>query len=148
VIENPILILKDAKQEVWIKTDRTYAIPKTTYKMLLQSPKTFQTVEDAISASIVESLLKESLHRDYSEAIFLGFDINMDMQFNGLTISFSGYSSKISQLVELTIDRLINLDFSENKFDAIKQSLIRDLETSNKGLSNTKILSILNKMIR
>jgi hypothetical protein len=40
---------------------------------------TFRTIQDAISSSIIESLAKESLHRDYSEAIFLGFDINMDM---------------------------------------------------------------------
>jgi len=35
VNENPILILKDNKKEVWIKTDRSYAIPKATYKILL-----------------------------------------------------------------------------------------------------------------
>jgi len=31
----PILIQNDTKAEVWIKTDRSYAIPKATIKLLI-----------------------------------------------------------------------------------------------------------------
>jgi len=62
------LIKNDTLSEVWIKSDRSYAIPKATIKILIQSARTFSNINDAIKASILESIVKEALHKDFADA--------------------------------------------------------------------------------
>ncbi len=47
-MEQPSMILKNKYMEVWTKIDRTYAVPKGSFKILLQSPNTFRSAKEAI----------------------------------------------------------------------------------------------------
>jgi len=44
VVFNPSLIKNDTKCEVWLKTDRSYAIPKATIKIMIQSRYTYASI--------------------------------------------------------------------------------------------------------
>lgn len=48
------MLKKDAFGEIWMKTDRTFGLPKLYFKMLMESPFTFATVESAVMSRMID----------------------------------------------------------------------------------------------
>ncbi len=132
VEEKPHLVWDDELARVWFKFDHRFKQPKVMMQLRIETPKVYDTAEHLMLAKLYEAAIGEELNEMVYPIQLAGLSYGLGLERKGLNLSIGGYSERISDLLELVVRNLLEVNIDEEKFNNIKEAMIR-------GLNNRKL---------
>lgn len=84
--------------------------------MYMGRPLADQSPKSALKSQIFTSLVEESLSQYSYEATLAGLDFSVGNETDGIQLVVSGYSDKLSVLLEVVVDRIKSLKVDPSRF--------------------------------
>lgn len=134
VKEPPSLLIDRPNLRMWHKMDRYWRVPKAFIKTALLSPSVYQSPRSMTLNRIFQRVLNDDLNSFVYDASLAGCGYRVSCTPNGYRISVSGYSEKLSSLLDTLTTRMLSLiqdmrdgdEVLREKFEKAKQGLLRE----------------------
>ncbi|QIX01481.1 hypothetical protein AMS68_006998 [Peltaster fructicola] len=121
----PKLIKNDENIRTWFKKDDRFWVPKANIDVCLRSPIVNASPLTVVMTSLYKELVQDSLSEYAYDAELAGLQYNVASHSQGLDISLSGYNDKMSVLLEKVLTTMRDLEVSNERFEIIKERLLR-----------------------
>ena len=72
---------------------------------------------------MLQNLIYDKLSSELYDAILIGYKINVEDHYHGLDIEILGFSDKISKVLDIIIENIVNLQPEEEDLEAAKQEI-------------------------
>ncbi|KAK1470436.1 peptidase M16 inactive domain-containing protein [Colletotrichum tamarilloi] len=119
----PRLIRNESTMRVWWKESDFFNEPKATFTIKCWHPDIYSTPQDAVTSGLFVNLMMDHLYTEYFHATLAGLRFGIDRSSHGLLLTISGYEAKLDSLLKHVLDAVSRLEFSETRFDMIKEDL-------------------------
>ena len=124
-MKHPKLIRNDDKARIWFKKDDRYWVPKANLHITLRSPIVALSPYNMAMAQLYQALVQDDLVEYSYAAEIAGLEYNLSTHSLGLDITINGYNDKMLVLLDKVVKRVRDLDIQEDRFDIVKERLMR-----------------------
>ena len=131
--ERPVKVLDEPGLVLYYSQDQEFLRPKVAIQFKLRHPKAFVTLENTVLKDFYADAIRESLNEIAYPARMAGLGYSITSGTEGLYLTFSGYNESAKILLDQVIDAMLKVNISEERFAAIKDLTIRNLENFPKG---------------
>lgn len=121
----PTVVRNDESALTWWKKDDTFWVPKANLIVSCKNPIIFATAENAVKARLYTDLVRDALEEFSYDAELAGLDYNVGVDTRGLSFEVSGYNDKLPVLLEHVLKTTRELEIKDDRFDIIKERLVR-----------------------
>lgn len=121
----PTLIRHDENVRTWFKKDDRFWVPKANIFVCLRTPLASPTPRMAVLTQLYGALVRDGLEEYAYDAELAGLDYSLSEHSSGLDISVAGYNDKMSVLLEKVLLSMRDLDVREDRFEIIKERVMR-----------------------
>ena len=146
--EEPVLIWNDDIARVWYRFDNRFKQPKVSLRLLIETPRVYETIEDYARARLYEAAVQEALNEGVYPIQLAGLSYHLGVEKKGVNLSVSGYSERILDLLQLVAQNLTEINIDEQKFHDLKDNMIRQIENRKLGQAYTRALYINRRIWR
>ena len=136
--EEPHLVWDDDRAQVWFMFDHRFKQPKVMMQLRIETPLVYDTVEHLMLAKLYDAAIGEGLNEMVYTINLAGLSYSLSLEKKGVVLSIGGYSERISDLLNLVIQNLMEIKINEQKFDNIKEAMIRGLKNRELGQSYSR----------
>ncbi len=126
--EGPKLVREDDLVKVWFKFDNRFNQPKVLMKLLIETPRVYDTVENLARSRLYIAAVREGLNEVVYPIQMAGLSYHLGIEKKGVTLTLGGYSERVSDLLQLVAKNLTKIAVEEQKFNDLKRVIIRGLE--------------------
>ncbi len=137
--EEPHKVIDDERGQIWLKFDNDFGKPQSSLSLNINTPHAYDNVDNLVRAILFTSAIQEGLNEEAYPIQQAGLGYSLNVTKEGISLSFSGYSQKISALIDLVSRNLMNVKIDEEKFNTLKDNFIR-------GWSNQKFAAAHKKL--
>lgn len=123
---NPQVIEELPGFKLWHLQDDEFRVPKGVLYIAIDSPQAISTPRNIVKTRLCVEMFLDSLAKETYQAEIAGMGYNMYAHQGGVTLTVSGFSKKQPELMQLILQRFANRDFSQQRFDTIKQQMLRN----------------------
>ncbi|XP_077261763.1 insulin-degrading enzyme-like [Temnothorax americanus] len=134
----PIIIMDTSFVRVWHEKDDKFYVPKAMMTFHFVSPFAYM---DPISFNLTQMfvyLLRESLKKYTHIAKLAGIEWQITGTKYGINMTIDGYDDKQRDLLEKSMDQMINLEIDPKWFETLKEQNIKYFENHDALYSNTE----------
>ena len=136
LIDNkPVPVRDDESAKVWFKFDDRFKQPKVFMQLLIETPLVYDTVEHLAQSKLYEVALQEGLNEITYPISLAGLSYALAIEKRGLTLSVGGYSERTTDLLRLVAKNLRRVRIDEEKFQNLKEAVVRSMENKKLGQS-------------
>lgn len=128
--ETPELIEDLEGFRLWHLQDAQFRVPKGVVYVAIDSPHAVETPINIVKTRLCVEMFLDSLAEETYQAEIAGMGYNMYAHQGGVTLTLSGFSQKQPQLLDMILSRFSQRDFSQERFDSIKNQLLRSWRNS------------------
>lgn len=121
----PKLIRSDESARTWWKKDDQFWVPKGNVFITLRNPLAGATPAIAVKTRMYCELVKDALVEYSYDAEIAGLDYGLASYSLGLCIDVSGYSDKMSVLLEKVLESMRDLKVEPDRFRIVKERVLR-----------------------
>lgn len=129
----PRPLIEGVDLELYMDTDLEFNVPRAVILVSLRNDGGFVALEDAARSQLYSMLVQDDLNALAYPALLAGVSYQIAAPPKGFRISVGGYNDKQLVLLEEVLIRLMTLDVKEDRFDVMKDELIKDLANSLKN---------------
>jgi len=126
----PAIVLREPGLEVYLDTDMEFRVPRAVIHLGLRNNEGFTDIQDRANAYLYTTLVQDDLNALAYPAYLAGLNYDLVGPPKGFRVSIGGYDDKQLVLLEEVIKRLVNLEIDPDRFEVLKQELVRDLVNS------------------
>lgn len=130
----PQLLTQNKNMRVWFAQDQKFAQPRALISLRIKSPLIAANAEGAAQAQLFAALLADQLNEFAYPARLAGIDYTATTNARGYDISIFGYSSRQGLLMNKIMEMMRISKFKEERFNLIKENLLRTWRNQNKDL--------------
>ena len=148
--EFPIKIAKNiSKSNIWLKTDRTFLVPKIDLKIFMRINGINNEKEKVILGVIVDIINSRNKELLY-DAYLLKYQANLIAHQKGIEFQINGFSDKVSILVQKLFENFENFfeKMTGVDFDAHLSDIKNYYENLNKAQALQQLQKHLQKILR
>jgi len=139
LIDNkPITVRDDEKAKVWFKFDDRFKKPKVFIRLLIETPLVYDTVDHLAQSKLYEVALQEGLNEITYPISLAGLSYSLGIEKRGMTLAVGGYSERTIDLLRLVAKNLKQIRIDEEKFQNLKEAIIRSMENRKLGQSYSR----------
>jgi len=139
LIDNkPVTVRDDESAKVWFKFDDRFKQPKVFLQLLIETPLVYDTVDHLAQSKLYEVALQEGLNEITYPISLAGLSYNLAIEKRGLTLSVGGYSERTTDLLQLVTRNLRQIRIDDEKFQNLKEAIIRGMENKKLGQSYSR----------
>ncbi|MFQ5482637.1 MAG: insulinase family protein, partial [Nitrospinaceae bacterium] len=131
--ENPHLIQDDEIAKVWFQFDHRFKKPKAYMKLLIETPHVYDSPDNLALSKLYEAAIAEGLNEITYPIGLAGLSYSLGLEKRGMTLTVGGYSQGLPDLLKLVAGRLTDIRISPQKFDDIKDVMIRSVQNRKLG---------------
>ncbi len=131
--EVPHLVRDDALVKVWFKFDSRFKQPKVYLSFLIETPRVYSAPRDFKLANLYEAAVRDGLNELVYPIQMAGLSYSLGVEKKGISLTIGGYSERIEDLMRLVTKNLTEITIDEQKFENIKEALMRSLKNQTKG---------------
>lgn len=124
-LKHPKLIRNDETARTWWKKDDRFWVPKGNVFITLRSPLAGAIPANYVKARMYCELVKDALVEYSYDAEIAGLEYELSNYPQGLDISVSGYSDKMSVLLEKVLVSMRDLRVEPDRFRIVKERVLR-----------------------
>ncbi|MBE3048893.1 insulinase family protein, partial [Candidatus Bathyarchaeota archaeon] len=121
----PAVVRNDDFALTWFKKDDTFWVPKANLIVSCKNPVIFASAENAVKARLYTDLVRDALEEYSYDAELAGLDYNVGIDTRGLSFELSGYNDKLPALLEHVLKTTRELEIKDERFDIVKERLVR-----------------------
>ncbi|KAI1128510.1 peptidase M16 inactive domain-containing protein [Nemania abortiva] len=121
----PRVIRNDQIVRTWYKKDDTFWVPKATLMASIKNPIVYASIKNSAKTKFIADLVRDALEEYSYDAELAGLQYNINLDTRGLLIDVSGYNDKLAVLLEQVFTTMRDLVVKEDRFEIIKERLIR-----------------------
>ena len=130
VEEKPHLVWDDALGQVWFQFDNRFKQPRVYLQLRIETPRVYDTVRNSQLSGLYIAAIKEGLNEIVYPIEMAGLSYGLSSEKKGIDLSIGGYSERIGDLLRLVTKNLKEISIDTQKFDNIKEAIIRGLENN------------------
>ena len=108
--------------------DDTFWVPKANLFINCRNILPNATAENSLKAKLYTDMVRDALEEYSYDAELAGLDYAVSSHSMGLEIMISGYNDKLPVLLEKLLTVMKNLEITTERFDIIKERLMRGLK--------------------
>ncbi|KAM0792534.1 hypothetical protein ACM66B_005203 [Microbotryomycetes sp. NB124-2] len=123
--KRPNLIKQTGSSRLFFKKDDTWLVPRATAYFLLKTPLADASPAAAIKSQMFTTLVEEALNEYTYAATLAGLGYSVGYEPDGLQVVVSGYSDKLSVLLQVVLRKLVNFEADENQFKLVHDRMTR-----------------------
>ena len=131
--EIPHLIRDDSLGRIWFKFDTRFKQPKVYLSLRIETPAVYDTARNHLLSKLYEAAVREGLNELVYPLQMAGLSYSLSTNDEGVVLTIGGYSERIDDLMKLVTKNLTEIRIDEQKFNNIKESMIRELENLKLG---------------
>jgi insulysin len=136
--DKPVTVRDDDRAKVWFQFDNRFKQPKVFLRLLIETPFVYDTVDHLAQSKLYEVALKEGLNEITYPISLAGLSYNLGIEKRGMTLTVGGYSERTTDLLRLVAKNLKQVRIDEEKFQNLKEAIIRNMENRKLGQSYTR----------
>jgi insulysin len=136
--DKPVTVRDDDQAKVWFQFDNRFKQPKVFLRLLIETPFVYDTVDHLAQSKLYEVALKEGLNEITYPISLAGLSYNLGIEKRGMTLTVGGYSERTTDLLRLVAKNLKKVRIDEEKFQNLKEAIIRSMENRKLGQSYTR----------
>jgi len=129
--------------QLWLDTDVSFTTPRANIAIELLVPGGFSSLEDSSLGQLFVKLINDGLTQPTYPALLAGLNANLAATQGGITIRIGGYNDKQPEFSAFILDQVLTAPLSEERFQTLKHSLIRDLQNTTKDKPYNQALTRL-----
>ncbi|XP_071494745.1 insulin-degrading enzyme-like [Diadema antillarum] len=123
----PTSIRTTPLSKLWFKQDDTFLLPKACMLLEMTSPLAYMDPLHCNMTAIFCILLRDALNEYAYAAEIAGISYSIDSTIYGLEVGVSGYSDKMSLLLQRIFEKMTTFVIDEKRFDVIRETYSRML---------------------
>lgn len=127
---NPEVLEELPGFKLWHLQDEEFRVPKGVVYVAIDSPHAVANPRNIVKTRLCVEMFLDSLAAETYQAEIAGMGYNMYAHQGGVTLTVSGFSQKQPELMKLILARFAKRDFSKQRFETIKQQLLRNWRNS------------------
>lgn len=121
----PKLIRNDETVRSWWKKDDRFWVPRANVFVTLRNPLASAVPANSVKTRMYCALVKDALVEYSYDAEIAGLEYELGDYYVGMGIDISGYSDKISVLLEKVLITMRDLEVKPDRFKVVKERLVR-----------------------
>ena len=131
---HPHLIFNEPRGKIYFAIDKHYLTPELYCSFEIKSPKINDGVpEQVVQTDLYIKSLSEAINKMVYPAQLAGLEQKVERSnYNGISLTISGYSEKAHLLLEEILKQLKSVKPSEEAFQIYKEALLREYQNSSK----------------
>ncbi|EWY79466.1 insulysin [Fusarium oxysporum NRRL 32931] len=122
---NPRVIRNDCIARTWWKKDDTFWVPRANVVVSLKTPLIYASAENNVKARLFSDLVRDTLEEYSYDAKLTGLQYNVGLHWPGVFLNIGGYNDKLLVLLEQVVTTMRDLDIKEDRFEIVRERLIR-----------------------
>lgn len=140
--------LNEPGMELWLDSDTTFGSPRANLYLELAVDGGFVSPRDRGMAQLYRQLIEDSLSELTYPAYLAGLGYSISVPDAGFEVRVGGYQDKQVELLNAVLDALLTAELREDRFSALKESLIKDWRNSAKDRPFSQAFSALSDTLR
>ena len=130
----PTLLMNHDQFKLWFLQDQYYHSPKAELSFRFKLPILNSSLENTARTQLFVALVMDQLNEYTYPARWAGLTFSVEANSRGFDLYVAGYSDKQNLLFNKIIDVIKQASFTQNRFDKIKDDLIREWRNDDKDL--------------
>lgn len=130
----PALLVNTDQLDVWFLQDKIFRSPKAELNFQFKLPMLNNSLENAARMKLFTALITDQLSEFAYPANVAGLKFEIKANPRGFSLNVNGYTDKQSLLVNKILTAVSLADFSQSRFDKLKDDLIRECRNEDKNL--------------
>lgn len=130
--QRPVQLIDEPGLTLYFSQDAEFARPQVAAVIKIRQPQRGASLRTAVLKSFYQAVVTEMMNEVTYAALTAGLTLNLSAALDGVTVSVSGYSQSANELTRYVIDNLTVIDFSEERFAALKDKMIRELSNADR----------------
>ncbi len=143
----PEVALQNARQKIWFLQDDDFRLPKGATYINFRSPEVGQSVEQTAAAVLYTALLMDELNEFAYPARLAGLSFTFYKHAQGISLRMSGYNDKQIVLLQQLLAAIARPAFDQQRFDNIRQDMIRSLRNTVAKRPSSQIMDDLREAL-
>ncbi len=131
--EDPHVVWDDERARVWFKFDNRFKQPKAVMSFRIETPHIYDTVQNLMTAKLYDAAVHEGLNELVYPIKMAGLSYALNLTKKGFVFNIGGYSERLEDLLALVTEKLKEVNINEQKFNDLKEVLLRGLENNKMG---------------
>jgi insulysin len=125
--ERPIKLIDEPGLALYYSQDTEFERPRVATVIKIRQPIRAATLRTVVLKAFYQATLKEMINEVTYAASEAGLDFSLDADLDGITLKISGYNESADRLMRFVVEKLTSIDLPQERFEAIKERMIRDL---------------------
>ncbi len=144
----PEIIEDQAGFRLWHLQDDKFRVPKGVIYVAIDSPVAVANPRNIVKTRLCVEMFLDSLSDDTYQAEIAGMGYNLYAHQGGVTLTISGFAQKQPELMKLIIARFGKRDFKENRFNLIKEQLLRRWRNAEKDRPVSQLFNAMTGLLQ
>jgi len=132
--EMPKLLVDKPGLRLWHKMDRTFKVPRTSLRLHLASPNVYRSPRSMTLNRLFAKVLMDDLNSFVYDGSIAGCSSTVGCLPSGFSISCSGYSEKLPQLLDVVTSRILSIIEELKEGPELRPGLYRKFKKAQENL--------------
>ena len=143
VLHNDIPGLK-----LWLDTDVSFGAPRANLRLQINVEGGFVSPAERGMAALYRRLVQDSLSELVYPAYLAGLSYRISVPDSGFEVAVDGYHDKQNELLREVLHALLHAELKADRFEFLKQALIKDWQNTRKERPYAQLMSTLQDTLR
>lgn len=142
----PSLIVSNDQLQLWFLQDTLFRTPKAELNFRFKLPMLNNSLENAARLQLFSVLLMDQLNEYAHPARLAGLTFSFSPHARGLDINVKGYTDKQSLLVNKIVASMYSPEFTQTRFDKIKENMVRQWRNEERNLPHVVLTQKIHRL--
>ncbi|OCH24486.1 peptidase M16 [Aliivibrio fischeri] len=133
---------------LWHKQEEEFRVPKGMVYIAIDSPHAISDPRKIVKTRLCVEMLMDALSEQTYQAEIAGMGYNLYCHQGGVTLTLSGFSQKQPLLLDVILKRFSTREFSAERFEFIKNQLIRHWGNASKERPISQLFNALSGILQ
>ena len=142
----PVLLVDNDQCKLWFLQDKKFRSPKAELNFRFKLPVLNNSLENAARAQLFTALITDQLHEYAYPARLAGLTFSINANARGFDVNVSGYTDKQNLLVNKILIAIVDANFSQARFNNLKDDLVREWRNEDKNSPYTVLAKKITRL--
>ena len=130
----PILLTNNDQFRLWFLQDKKFRSPKAELNFRFKLPVLNNSLDNTARAQLFAAMITDQLNEYAYPASIAGLTFSVSANARGFDVNVAGYTDKQSLFINKILNAIVQADFSQARFDKLKDDLILEWRNEDKNL--------------
>ena len=130
----PTLLINNEQFKLWFLQDKKFRSPKAELSFRFKLPVLNNSLDNTAKTQLFAAMLTDQLNEYAYPAGLAGLTFSISANARGFDVNVAGYTDKQSLLMNKILNAIVQADFSQVRFNKLKEDLIREWHNEDKNL--------------